>query len=199
MRVYPAQRQLGTLHETCGRTSDVAKSMQLYNCLTAIQGSYVRDAIKTLEVPSPEEKRAAWGNIVVLVVEDDMVNQKLASHILKKFGCHVDVASNGEEAIKAIEHTAYDCIFMDSRMPLMDGFATTALIRQREAGTDSHMPIIAMTADAMAGDRDKCLAAGMDDYVSKPMQTTDYIAMLQKWTPWVSQAPDPDVSETQPE
>ncbi len=105
----------------------------------------------------------------ILVVEDNAVNQKVARRMIEHFGCRVDVAANGREAVALTEHLFYDVIFMDVHMPEMDGFAATSAIRERERHTDKHSIIVAMTARAMAGDRERCLAAGMDGYVSKPI------------------------------
>ncbi len=105
----------------------------------------------------------------ILVVEDNAVNQKVARRMIEHFGCRVDVAANGREAVALTEHLFYDVIFMDVHMPEMDGFTATAAIRERERHTDKHSIIVAMTARAMAGDRERCLAAGMDGYVSKPI------------------------------
>jgi CheY-like chemotaxis protein len=117
----------------------------------------------------------------VLVVEDNAINQKLASRMLEKFGCRVDVVANGLEAIEAIGRITYGCVFMDCQMLEMDGFEATRAIRQREARTGAHIPIVAMVANAMESDREQCLAAGMDDYVSKPVQPAELRATLQKW------------------
>jgi signal transduction histidine kinase/CheY-like chemotaxis protein len=105
----------------------------------------------------------------ILVVEDNAVNQKVARRMIEHFGCRVDVAANGREAVALTEHLFYDVIFMDVHMPEMDGFGATAAIRERERQTDKHSIVVAMTARAMAGDRERCLAAGMDGYVSKPI------------------------------
>jgi two-component system, sensor histidine kinase and response regulator len=103
--------------------------------------------------------------------------------LLEKLGCRIDVAANGQEAVTMLAQFAYDVVFMDCQMPEMDGFAATAAIRQREASMGRHVPIIAMTANAMQGDREECLAAGMDDYVSKPVSFDSLVAMLRKWAP----------------
>jgi len=118
----------------------------------------------------------------VLVAEDNVVNQKVAVRMLEKLGCRVDVVANGSEAIEALERIAYDCVFMDCQMPEMDGYDATTAIRTRETQTGGHVPIIAITANAMQGDRERCLAVGMDDYVGKPVQAPDLLAMLRKWT-----------------
>ncbi len=106
--------------------------------------------------------------VMILLVEDNIINQKVALVMLKKMGCHADVAMNGKEAIKAVRDKLYDIILMDIQMPLMDGFEATRIIRGLNDAS-KNIPIIAMTANAMKGDREKCLEAGMDDYVAKPV------------------------------
>jgi len=118
----------------------------------------------------------------VLLVEDNIVNQKLAAHLLRKFGCNVDVAANGAEAVRMWKQLPYDAIFMDCQMPEMDGYEATAEIRKAEP-EKTRIPIVAMTAHAMTGDRDGCLAAGMDDYVSKPISLVELRAVLARWMP----------------
>ena len=136
----------------------------------------------------------------VLVVEDNLVNQKLAVRMVEKLGYQPDVVDNGQEALTALKKSDYAAILMDCQMPIMDGFETTKNIRQREAlaasggpqaeagpqlGIESsslpHMPIIAVTANAMQGDRERCLAAGMDDYLSKPIKLDELRAALARW------------------
>lgn len=118
----------------------------------------------------------------VLLAEDNVVNQRLATHMLRALGCRVDLAVNGHEAIEFAERVAYDCIFMDCLMPGVDGFEATADIRHRHQG-QRRVPIIALTANVMVGDREKCLAAGMDDYLSKPLRRGDLERALATWLP----------------
>jgi len=116
----------------------------------------------------------------VLVAEDNRVNQKLVSRLLEKQGCLVEVVDNGSAAVEKARHVAYDLILMDCQMPQMDGFEATAAIR-REPGSAGKVPIVAMTANAMQGDRETCLAAGMNDYVSKPFSVKDLKRVLERW------------------
>jgi two-component system, sensor histidine kinase and response regulator len=118
----------------------------------------------------------------VLLVEDNVLNQIVAVGILGRLGYHADVAENGRDAVAAVERGAYGAVLMDCRLPEMDGYQATAEIRRRE-GTTRHIPIIAMTASAIRADRDRCLAAGMDDYLAKPVMVDDVEAVLSRWLP----------------
>ncbi len=118
----------------------------------------------------PVEQAEVLPPLQVLLAEDGLVNQKLAIGLLEKHRHSVVVAGNGKEAIAALAARQFDVVLMDLEMPEMDGLEATAVIRTKERQTGEHVPIIAMTAHAMKGDRDRCLAAGMDDYVSKPVR-----------------------------
>jgi len=116
----------------------------------------------------------------VLLVEDNAVNQQVATAILEQLGARVDVAADGKEALEQVALLPYDLIFMDCEMPEMDGYAATAEIRRREDGA-RRIPIVAMTAHAMEGDREQCLAAGMDDYITKPVSPAAIGAVVRRW------------------
>jgi len=117
---------------------------------------------------------------LVLLAEDHIVNQKVATMELKKLGCRIDVAANGEEAVHMWKKIPYNLIFMDVNMPEMDGLEATKAIRKQEKG-GNHIPIIAMTANAMQGDKEKCLESGMDDYISKPISRSKLQESLDRW------------------
>ena len=118
----------------------------------------------------------------ILIAEDNPINQKLAVRLLQKQGHTSTVANNGREAVERWMGQPFDAILMDMMMPEMDGLEATITIREREKSTGTHIPIIAITANAMVGDRDKCLAAGMDEYISKPVEVVKLYEVLNRLT-----------------
>jgi PAS domain S-box-containing protein len=156
-----------------------ARELRLRHCLVALStdGGGTHGAIAQRSTVSPPAFPEFLKRSRVLIVEDNPVNQKVALRMLEKLGIKGDVAWNGVEAVDATAHNSYDLILMDCQMPEMDGFAATRVIRQRE-GNQRHIPIVAMTANAMAEDRQRCLAAGMDGYIAKPMKVGELAAAL---------------------
>ena len=143
-------------------------------------------ALRRDETTAPEtgEPAPAYGHrLKILLAEDNAVNQKLVVRLLEKRGHHVTIAGNGREALAALERDRYDLVLMDVQMPELSGFEATAEIRRRERGTGRHVPIVAMTAHAMKGDRERCLEAGMDGYVAKPVQARELFEAVEKAFP----------------
>jgi CheY-like chemotaxis protein len=119
----------------------------------------------------------------VLLAEDNVVNQRVAARLLTKRGHRVTVANNGVEALDALERAVFDIVLMDVQMPVMGGFEATAAIRERERRQGGHLRIVAMTAHALKGDRERCLAAGMDGYLPKPIDRLDLFAAVEEGAP----------------
>ena len=158
----------------------------LFECLLVVLNQSKRQTERHLIAPAPAPALVTRHTLAeereqrrVLVVEDNSVNRKVAVMMLAKLGCRCDIAVDGKEAVQALTQQDYHLVFMDCQMPVMDGFAATLEIRRCE-GDRRHTRIVAVTANAMAGDRERCLAAGMDDYVSKPIRFNDLEAALTR-------------------
>jgi len=161
------------------------KQAQLLDCLRIVTGKSegvkkdTPDRIVTRHSISEEFKR----RVRILVAEDNIINQKLALRVLdKKLGYNTDVVNNGKEAVEALKKTDYDLVLMDCQMPEMDGYEATRAIRDENSTVRNHkIPIIAMTANAMQGDREKCIEAGMDDYVTKPINVKELAKVIERY------------------
>jgi PAS domain S-box-containing protein len=156
------------------------RQSQLFDCLATAMAAAGPPAPAPARAATPAEAGPAPAGPRVLLAEDNPINQNLALRLLQKLGCRVDVAGNGREAVAAAARADYALIFMDCQMPEMDGFEATAAIRQAERAPQ-RVPIIALTASAMQGDREACLGAGMDDYLSKPLRFADMERALRRW------------------
>jgi len=132
------------------------------------------------EAAVPSERHVRPSGLRVLVAEDNAASRRVVLSILERTGARVDLVRNGREAVDAFSRAAYDVVLMDIQMPEMDGFEATRRIRAHERDTGGHVPIVAITAHAMPGDRERCLAAGMDEYVTKPIRLADLDRLLAR-------------------
>ncbi|MCH8062545.1 MAG: response regulator [Chloroflexi bacterium] len=132
------------------------------------------------KAPASDPEEVAMPSLYVLIAEDYDVNQKLVTRLLEKRGHRVVLANDGREAVRAFESEKFDLVLMDVQMPEMGGFEATALIREKEKATGGHIPIVAMTANAMAGDRERCIEAGMDAYVAKPLKSKELFQVIRE-------------------
>ncbi len=183
------QRGDAAILEQIGFAGYLAKPVrqsQLRDCISLILGGNTTDP-ENLKQPQGIVTRytvaeCAARGIRILLAEDNIINQKVAQNILNKIGCKADVVANGFEAVRALELIHYDLVLMDCLMPEMDGFEATQVIRDNDSKVLNHsVPIIAMTANAMQGDREKCIESGMDDYLSKPVKKEEMAGMIEKW------------------
>jgi CheY-like chemotaxis protein/HPt (histidine-containing phosphotransfer) domain-containing protein len=166
------------------------KPAQLHEALTRVV-SGAKPVVKKVPPAKLDPTLANRMPLRVLLCDDNLINQKVALRLLQQMGYKSDVANNGIEGLQAIERQPYDLIFMDVQMPGMDGLEATRQIRekQKDTGAPGHAnfksvaAIVAMTANAMQGDREKCLAAGMDDYLSKPVRPEDVRQIIERWGP----------------
>ena len=170
------------------KTKPIRKN-DLYQCLVQANSlptddELLRSTDSTSQdiVKQPDMQSALTTQGHLLLAEDNPVNQAVALGMLRKFGYTVDVVKNGLEAVDAVQHKTYDLVLMDCMMPEMDGYrATTEIRRQQSAGRLHHFPIIALTANAIEGDREKCLTTGMDDYLAKPIKAKDLVNIIELW------------------
>lgn len=181
-----------------GSVSKPIRRSQLLDALTAPFRTSA-PAWKKAEVkPEPPQPPAETLPLRFLLVEDNLINQKVANRLLDQLGYRADVANNGQEAVDAVASNAYDVILMDVQMPILDGLEATRKIRELEAGLGAARArkslIIALTANAVLGDREKCLNAGMDDYLSKPVRPDSLRSMIEKWGPQLAPT-EPETAE----
>jgi CheY-like chemotaxis protein/HPt (histidine-containing phosphotransfer) domain-containing protein len=160
------------------------RSSQLFDALIGVMADSDRVAVvaRTDQQPAFDPGMASRHPLRILLAEDNVVNQKLATRLLERMGYRIDVASNGLEAVESVARQRYDVVLMDIQMPELDGMEATRRIIASHP-TDDRPTIVAMTANAMDGDREMCLAAGMDDYVSKPIRVAELTEALRRaWT-----------------
>lgn len=168
-----------------GYLNKPVRSSQLYNCLLAALGGKTNgdDAEHSSMITRHTSNENQKHGVRILLAEDNKINQQVAINILKKLGCQTDTALNGKEALKTLENSTYDLVLMDIQMPEMDGFEATRTIRDTNSKVMNHnIPIIAMTAHAMKEDKQRCIDNGMDDYTSKPINPTELLEKIRKWT-----------------
>jgi CheY-like chemotaxis protein len=165
----------------CAYLSKPARQTDLRNAIAGAFESHSQRPQPTAGEEQPAKTPPA-DPLRILLAEDNLVNQRLAMRLLEKEGHVVVAAANGTEAMTAWLNQTFDLILMDMQMPEMDGVQTTSAIRRAEAALGTHIPIVALTAHAMIGDRERCLSAGMDDYLSKPIRKSDLLETIGKHT-----------------
>jgi signal transduction histidine kinase/CheY-like chemotaxis protein len=188
-----------TRPEIAAHLAKPIRQSALHGALLTALGYTAPEMDQTLSTPPRFAKAQSSDRPRILLAEDNLVNQRVATRMLEKLGCQVDVVTNGQEALAASAKIAYVCIFMDCHMPKMDGYTATKAIRDREARIGGCIPIIAMTANAMQGDREQCLSAGMNDYVGKPVRPEDLSTIVRRWIPQLADTPQSEaLSEPHP-
>jgi signal transduction histidine kinase/CheY-like chemotaxis protein len=166
------------LHALGGKLEFCANKPQGTTASFALPISLATPPVEPDQGSAPVDSEST--RLPVLVVEDNPLNSKVLEKILERSGYECELTENGEEAVQALTQSSYCCVLMDCQMPVMDGYEATRRIRQREADTGEHIPIIAVTANALAEDRDLCLQAGMDDYLKKPVRKQELVVALEE-------------------
>ncbi len=156
------------------------RQSSIYNCIAELINSPIEELEERVKQKIAPAKSMPHFNATILVVEDNRANQQVAQAMLERLGCKNSIATNGIEALKLLERTRYDAVFMDCNLPEMDGYETTRQIRQLKSEI-SQIPIIAMTANVLEGDREKCIEAGMNDYAKKPLRLDALASVLERW------------------
>jgi CheY-like chemotaxis protein len=176
------------------------RQAQLYTMLASVSGNTPEHEAA---VARETEKEISYPHSRVLLVEDNRVNQEVARRLLRTFGINCKLAVNGREALDLVKQEDFDLVLMDCQMPIMDGYEATGAIRAWEKQSNGkHVPIVAMTANAMQGDREACIAAGMDDYLTKPIKRLTLNTALSQWlksAPLSQTAPNEAVVEGIPQ
>jgi PAS domain S-box-containing protein len=198
----PSEREMRRLKIDAILGKPVRQS-DLHACLVDLAAAPAQVVEQTRD---PLSSRADLSWCRILLAEDSHANQEVVRGMLEGVGCRVDVAENGPSAVKMASRKSYDLVLMDCQMPLLDGYGATRAIRQDEGvAQDSsdelerRLPIVAMTANAIAGDREKCLAAGMDDYLSKPFRQEELLEMVRRWVEPQNESALPAIEEKSPE
>jgi CheY-like chemotaxis protein/HPt (histidine-containing phosphotransfer) domain-containing protein len=163
--------------------SQLVKPVKQSELMDAILTAFTPASVRRTTVPRPPKQHSQATGLRVLLADDNPTNQRLVELLLEKDHHLVISVNNGRDAVAKAAAEPFDLILMDVQMPGMDGFEATAAIRERERHTGVHTPIVAMTAHAMAGDRENCLAAGMDEYLCKPIRPADFLATIDKLIP----------------
>jgi two-component system sensor histidine kinase/response regulator len=168
------------------------RQSELREAVARVLGAHEQQGASSLITRySLQDAREPSASLRVLLAEDNAVNQRLATRLLEKRGHSVVVAGDGREALAAIAKESFDLVLMDVQMPEMDGFEATAAIREKEKSSGVYLPIVALTAHAMKGDREKCLAGGMDGYLTKPIRPQELDEVLQQYLPLRKTAASP--------
>ncbi len=158
---------------------------QLLDAILQAVGSESQAEVPPSQPSTPRPSREGFRGLRILLAEDNLVNQKLVVRLLEKRGQNVQIAGNGREALEKLKEADFDLVLMDVQMPVMGGFEATAAVREGEKGTGRHIPILALTARAIKGDRERCLAAGMDGYVGKPIRLEELFEQIEALIPSV--------------
>jgi CheY-like chemotaxis protein len=171
--------------DRCNLHATLQKPVRQSSLLRAMQSLWAppEEAEAQAVSDADESPKPVTPPALILVAEDNLINQKLALRLLQKLGHRATVVANGQEAIDALAGTPFDLVLIDCQMPVMDGYQATRRIREMEAISGRHLPVIALTANVLTEEREHCRAAGMDDYLSKPVRLAELAAKIDQWSP----------------